>query len=280
MFRQSKYERTDDDSRNLSHCPRRRPGGGMETIMKQHLRKIHTYVKPYSAPPCREEHIQKTIRRSAQAFCEHEAEHLLSASEFLYTQGRYIRKRWWFLQGLLLLLLWIYMKYTGSGPHIQRCMGILVPFFALLIMPELWKDRMADAVEIECTTLYSLRQMYAARMFLFALVDLFLITAFLTMISVTMQIQTAELIIQFFLPFNVTCCICFQSLYSRQRRSEPVALFLCMLWITFWTRIILTDRIYELITLPVWGLLLAGSVFWLYGCIRKVWKNCRMLPYK
>lgn len=251
----------------------------METTMKHYFRKIHLCAKQYPASFCREEHIQETILRSAQAFCEHEAEELLSAPEFLYIQSRYIRRRWWFLQGLLLFLLWIYMKYAGSGPYTQRCMGTLVPFFALLIMPELWKDRMSDAAEIEYTTLYSLRQMYAARMFLFALADLFLITVFLTMASVTLQIRMAELIIQFFLPFNVTCCICFQSLYSRQRRSEPGALLLCMLWTIFWTRIILTDRIYEAISLPVWGLLLAGSVFWLYGCIKKMWRNCRMLPY-
>ena len=145
-------------------------------------------------------------------------------------------------------------------------------------MLELLADRMADTVEIECTTLYSLRQAYAARMLLFALVDLFLITVFLSMVSVTMQVQASELIIQFFLPFNVTCCICFRSLYSRQRRSELSALFLCTFWVTFWVRIVLADRIYNAITLPVWGLLLMGSVLWLYGCIRKVWKNCGVLP--
>lgn len=248
----------------------------METFMKPNWKKIHAYAKPYPAPSCREEQIRETVRRSVQAFREHEAEQLLSAPEFLYAQSRYIRKRWWLLQGLLLLLLWVYLKYSGSGPYIQRSMGILVPLFVLLIMPELWKDRMADAVEIECTTLYSLRQIYAARLFLFALADLFLITVFLAGVSVTMQVRAVELIVQFFLPFNVTCCICFRSLYSRQRRSELSALFLCLFWITFWSRITWTDRIYDAITLPVWGLLLTGSALWLCCCIRKIWKNCGM----
>ncbi len=250
----------------------------METDMKYRSRKLQSYIRRHPLPPCREDAIRQTITKSTQAFCEHEAEQPLSAAEFLYAQGRYIRKRWWGLQALLLFLLWAYMRGTGSGPHVQRAMGILVPLFSLLIMPELWKDRMADTVEIECTTLYSLRQAYAARMLLFALVDLFLVTVFLSMVSVTMQVQASELIIQFFLPFNVTCCISFRSLYSRQRRSELSALFLCTFWVTFWVRIVLADRIYNAITLPVWGLLLMGSALWLCGCIRKVWKNCGILP--
>ena len=130
--------------------------------MRHRSGKLQSYIRRHPAPPCREDAIRQTITKSTQAFCEHEAEQPLSAAEFLYAQGRYIRKRWWGLQALLLLLLWVYMRGTGSGPHMQRAMGILVPLFSLLIMPELWKDRMANTVEIECTTLYSLRQAYAA----------------------------------------------------------------------------------------------------------------------
>lgn len=57
-------------------------------------------------------------------------------------------------------------------------MGTLAPLFVVLVLPELWKNRSSGALEIECTAYYSLRQIYAARMVLFGLVDLALLTLF------------------------------------------------------------------------------------------------------
>lgn len=51
--------------------------------------------------------------------------------------------------------------------------------FAVLIMPELWKNRNTGAMEIEGTTFYTLRQMYAARIMAFALADGFILGIFL-----------------------------------------------------------------------------------------------------
>lgn len=57
-------------------------------------------------------------------------------------------------------------------------MGAAAPLFALLILPELWKNQSSHTLEIECTTCYSLRQIYGARIFLFALVDITLLSIF------------------------------------------------------------------------------------------------------
>ncbi|KAI4450280.1 hypothetical protein C823_004813 [Eubacterium plexicaudatum ASF492] len=122
--------------------------------------------------PCNESNMQEAILKSKKAYYKTEEEKFLSKAEFLYQQSRYIKKRWWLIQGLLL-------KYLGSNCYIQRSIGIAAPLFVLLIIPEMWKNRNANAMEVECTTLYSIRQVYAARMILFAFVDLVLLSLFL-----------------------------------------------------------------------------------------------------
>ena len=58
--------------------------------------------------------------------------------------------------------LWWLLVYTESGAYVKKGMGMAASLFAVLIMPELWKNRNTGAMEIEGTTFYTLRQMYAA----------------------------------------------------------------------------------------------------------------------
>lgn len=223
----------------------------------------------------KEADIQKTVLRSKQAFYDSQAEQSLTKAEFLYQQGKYIKKRWWVLQGLLLLLLWMFLKYTESTYYIQRITGIVSPVFVLMIIPEIWKNKSVNAMEVECAAFYSIRQVYAARMVLFALADLILLSLFFLTVSCTVRIETEEFALQFFVPFNVACCICFRLLYSKRTDSEYLALLLCMVWIVVWGEVVLHETLYEALSGPVWAaLLLLSGLYWGYS-IRKGQKQCR-----
>ncbi len=222
-----------------------------------------------------ERHLQETIRRAKNVFYENEGKEMLSHAEFLYQQSRYIHKRWWILQGILLLMLWIMLILIDSGFYIQRFMGIAASLFAVLLLPELWKNRSSGALEIESTAYYSLRQIYSARMFLFALVDMFFLSIFSLAVVWTGKIPMEEMVIHFFLPFIVSCCICFHILYSSRSGSESLAIILCMVWCTVWTQLILSEKIYEAISLPVWFLMTAAAVLYLGYCIYRGQRSCR-----
>ena len=129
-------------------------------------------------PQPREEAVQATVRAATQAFRQREASRPLSQLEFLRQQAQFLHKRWWLLQGAVLVLLWWLLQSAGTAYEVQRAMGTLAPLFVVLVLPELWKNRSSGALEIECTAYYSLRQIYAARMVLFGLVDLALLTLF------------------------------------------------------------------------------------------------------
>lgn len=221
--------------------------------------------------PVNELQIQETIRQSEKAFWEAEDIAALSKVDFLFQQSKYIKKRWWVIQGLVLFLLWVFLQYTDSNYYIQRCIGIAAPLFVIILVPEMWKNKNADATEIECTSYYSLRQIYAARMILFAVVDLFLLSIFFCLVLCTTQILLGTFIIQFFIPMNVTCCICFRTLYSKRGSlgSQALSLLLCMIWCVVWVEIVLKESIYMAISVPMWWILLALSCLYLGYCIRK-----------
>ncbi len=240
-------------------------------------KKIRSYSHEALADYQNECKIKEAVQRSKKAFCESETEHFLSYPEFIYQQGRYIHKRWWVLQGLILAALWWILQITESNIYIQRSMGIIASLFVILIVPEFWKNRSSASAEIECTAYYSLRQVYAARMIIFAAVDLLLLSSFFAAVSVTGRLTVGEILIQFFIPFNVTCCICFRTLCSTRLGSEYMALLFCMVWVAIWVLILLDENIYAAVSVPIWGGLLAASILYLGYSIRKMQKCCEII---
>lgn len=211
--------------------------------------------------PCDEEKIRETISVSKAAFLAGESEQTVSHLEFLYQQGKYIQKRWWLLQGLLLALACVLLHWGETDFTLRRILGLTGPLFVILILPEVWKNRSFDALEVEGTTFYTLRSIYAARLTLFAGVDLVLLSAFFAGASFLAKVTLWEMLTQLVLPLNVTCCICFGTLYSRRIHSEPLALLLCFLWSGVWSMVILDDTVFQAISVPVWIAMLAASVF-------------------
>lgn len=221
--------------------------------------------------------LQEVLRKSKDAFYANEAEEVLSAAEFLRWQGKYIHKRWWVLQGAVLFVLWALLELAESSCDMQRYMGIAAPMFAVLVLPELWKNRGIHAMEIESSAYYSLRQVYAARIVLFALADSLLLCCFFLAAVPSGKMMAEELIIQFFLPYLVTCCICFRTLYSRKINSEIFALFLCIVWCAVWTQLVLDHKIYDAVSTPIWLVMIAISLLYLGYCIYRGQKNLEKL---
>lgn len=157
----------------------------------------------------REEKIQETIETSKERFLLAEAEKTLSYRSFLYTQFRLIKKRWWLFQILILVALWAVFPLADDALYAYRSMGVAAALFIILIIPELWKNKTNQCMEIESATYYSLRQVYSARMLLFGIVDVFIITVFCGAASISLKLSLTDLLIQFLFPLVVTACICF-----------------------------------------------------------------------
>lgn len=210
---------------------------------------------------CEESKIQETIDASRKAFLAGESDRTVSHMEFLYQQCRYIKKRWWLMQGLLLAFVCLLLVGTDTDVLARRVLGLTGPLFIILIYPEIWKNRSFGAVEVECTTLYTLRAIYAARLTLFAGVDVVLLSLFYAAASALTRLTLWQMLTQFLLPFNVTCCICFATLYSKRIYSQTLSLLLCVLWAAGWYSLIANDAVFSTISVPVWVFLLTASVY-------------------
>lgn len=235
--------------------------------MKRTDRRLTAWMDGFT-PETHEEKVMETVNAAKAAFLVHESETPLGSLAFLYLQSRYIRKRWWIAQACLLAVLWFMLRTCGTGLMIRRSMGIAAPVFAMLLIPEIWKNKSSRSLEIECASYYSVRQVYAARFVLFALADTLLLTLFFAA-SATAGIAATELVTDFLIPMTVTCCICFRTLASRHISSEFLCTLLCFVWTALWTALVLREGIYARITGPVWAGIAAMALVYLAYSVRQ-----------
>lgn len=221
--------------------------------MKQYEKKIESYQTLIQKGYVRESAVRNVMKQCA-GIMSRQDDRRASYFGFLHEQFKFIRKRWWALQGGSLLLLWMLLADYGEGANADRVLG------ALSVI----------------SSYYSLRQICSARILMFAAVDLTMITIFFAVSFSTLQISAYRIVIDFLVPFNISCCICFRLLYSKWQEMEYIAVFLSTACIFAWSLIVSSDFIYERISMPVWiGLLLLSFVYLIY-CIWKSQCNCEI----
>lgn len=242
--------------------------------MKNLKREIKKIKENEQFPNPREEKILKAIQKSKQAFLESEQSQTIYSFEFLFVQAKYIRKYWWVLQAVILLILWGFLYSTQSLSVMNRGFSIFAPIFAIILIPELWKNIRTQSTEIENVAYFTLRKVYASRLIIFGMTDLILLSLFLVITFMTIKIPIFDVLIQFLVPFNFSCCICFTILCSNRFKSEYLALSLCLIWSLIWYRVVINEELFLAITKVVWIGLLILSFLYMIFLIRKILKNC------
>ena len=238
--------------------------------MRRYQKRIKEYRKLIQERYVREAAVQKVISRW-ETTAAGKDDRRISYFEFLYEQSRFIEKKWWGLQGAVLLLLWYLLKDNGMNVLMERMTGELAAVFAILIIPEIWKNRRYSSVAVEKASYYSLRQICAARILLFAAVDMAMVTVFF---AAALQTQTGGIMaywlaVNFLLPLLMSCCICFRLLCSRRQGMEYTAAALCIICSLVWLTVMVNNAFYERIAVPVWIGLILLFLGYLIFCIQK-----------
>lgn len=237
--------------------------------MNQIEKALTAYKKEYFTRPD-ESKIKDTLVMAKESFYENAVRRETYYMEFMYQQIRFIRKRWWVLQFLSLLFAASAIQGMEDDKWVQRMLCVTATLFGVFLMPELWKNRSANAVEVEEAAYYSLRQIYAARLLTFAAVDGIFVSAFAGITVMTTSVSIWEIVIQFFLPMTVTCCICLRTLCSRHISSEYPACFLSLTGCFVWVQVILSDAVYGRISTPLWIAVCCAVLLYLTYMVRKV----------
>ena len=240
----------------------------LEKMMQNY--KTETKVIP------REEKILETIQKSKEVMMEVQSEHTMSYGEFLFSQFRLIRKRWWMLQAALLIVTFFLMNYLDDSEYLMRTIGTSSVLFIVMIIPEFWRNKESDSLQIEATCLYSLRQIYSARVFLIGVADVFMITLFMLVCCVGMRMHFMDILVQFLFPMVVAAGICFAMLNSRAL-NEAASMLGCFLWSVIWWMVTMNDFIYTKITFPVWSILFGLASCFLIGAVYKAIHDCNRL---
>ena len=238
------------------------------------LEKELRMYKEQRAVVAKEEKILETIGKSKELFFLCEQQHPIHYVEFLIAQFQLIRKRWWVLQMLMLGLVFIILPNMQNKTSMIRILGVIGVLFVVLIIPEFWKNKSYDCMQIEGTCFYSLRQIYTARMIWFGMIDMFILTFFCMTIRGKLGLATVELFVQFLFPMLVAACICFGTLCSNIPANEGTAILFCLLWNVVWCFIILNEAVYEAITFPIWCALFVFFIAFLAGAVYKTIYDC------
>ena len=225
--------------------------------------------------PVREEKILQAVESSMRKLEQAQFEQPIDIWEFLFQQSRFIKKNWWLMQAILLCLLYWYVQLFGNPQTIRQALGIAAPLFVILVIPELWKNTSNNALDIEGTTMYTLQQVYAARLILFAGVDLLLLSVFCICTSLSHTLSLWDIMTQFIIPMNVTCCIALTCLYCPRIGNQSFSILLCLLFAMMWREVVRTEQIYKAITIPTWYALLFLSMTYMGYCLFRGQQNLR-----
>lgn len=215
--------------------------------------------------------LENTIQKSKKVVVNRESKYI-SYIEFIYRQSTFIKKRWWLLQMLVLFTLWIMLRDAVDETYIQKLLGIGSPIFAVFLLPEIWKNITNSCTEIEDSSYYPLRKIYSARILLFALIDITLITIFFIFTKVPVKI----FLINFVIPFNVCCCIIFDTLCKYRNRRDYSAIAF-VIWTTIWVLLSSNNKIYNFIAGPIWIFLLFLSFVYFAYYVKKVSVSAKFL---
>ncbi len=230
--------------------------------------KLLKKMRCYDPIPARESHVDATVQSALDAHYDQQKLFSLNRLEFLWSQFTMTRKRWWILQSLLLLVTQKILPNMDTKYMQIRSLGVIGCLFVVMIIPELWRNQGNNSLQIEASCLYSLRQIYAARVTLFGVVDTVLLTLFYLLLR-QFGFLPLEVVGHFLLPVTVTACICFWMLCGKQNWGEAASLTVSLTWSAVWWLIVMNEQVYTLILPTVWAGLLGIFLLLLALVLRK-----------
>ena len=220
------------------------------------------------------EEIEIIVNKSREILIGQGKKRLLSFQEFIYVQARQIKKRWWLFQVILLFVLGLFIESNQDIYYIDRCLGIAGALFVIFLVPELWKNSQYKCMEIEMSSFFSIRQIYAARILVLGVVDILMLLLFGIIAYCVWGMSFNSIIFQFLLPMVVTACICFKALEKQKVFNSTLTVALCFIWCALWWGITSIEIVYEKIMFPILCAILIASVFFLLMTINRFLKNC------
>ena len=214
--------------------------------------------------------IDNTVFKATELIIEKEQISRINFAEFLIFQMKIMRKRWWILQGTLLLFACQWLYISGDANYIYRGMSIFATLFVILIIPELWGNMKFKSMEIEEASLFDLRKVYAAKLIAFGVVDTIFLTFFCTTATQFQNILFVDILKQFVFPVMIAATICMMAFSCSKPFNELATMIICIVANSIWMAVALSETIYSKITPLIWIGLFAVCISLIIYNVRKI----------
>lgn len=218
--------------------------------------------------------ISQIVKKAGNVLYEQAEKNMLSYHQFLNIQLKQIQKRWWVLQAFLLIMICFWIHSDRDGYYVNRSLGIAGAMFIIFLVPELWKNEKNKCLEIEMSSYFSIRQIYAARICILGIVDIFMITVFGVVVHFACDQPVYSIVFQFLLPMVVTASICFKTLDGKNALNSGCAIIMCFIWVGIWWGITSIGGIYDAVIYPIWAVVLMAAIIYLIITIKQFFDNC------
>ncbi|OPJ61444.1 hypothetical protein [Clostridium oryzae] len=247
------------------------------------MRKSHEKnfsIDKLEVPRYSQKKLEETVLKSKSIFEENAQKKKASEWEFLISQFFIIKKSFWILQALVIVIFISWVNIFNSSEisgDVSVYFAVFVPLFVISAIPEVWKNIQFRALEIENTTYFTLKKVYVARILIIGMYDLLLASILLCTIAYITSTPLYMLIIYFLVPFNTTCCICFIALGSKRRlNSSSFAVSLCTIWTGICYGLAKNIKIYEMVQEKLWYVLIMLSFVYLFRVMTKAISDTKM----
>lgn len=241
--------------------------GYSDERLEELLRKI---PEKHNAEPSQEA-IEKTIFRAREIIEKEGKMNCLNFAEFILLQLQIMQKRWWIFQIILLIFAGEWISISGNEGYTHRGLSIIAALFIIAIIPELWKNKENRSFEIEESSLFNLRRVYAAKLIGFGVVDTVLLTSFCIMMMQLQNILFADILKQFVFPIMIAATICLMAFSHKRKFNELVTMLVCMTANILWMIVVVNEAVYYGITPWIWSCLFAVCmcliIYYIYKAI-------------
>ena len=216
------------------------------------------------------EAIDKLVFKAKEFINSEENENRIGFIEFIALQIKIMKKELLFAQMLLLFFAGYWLSISKEIVYMQRGLSVLAALFVIFIIPELWKNIENKSMEIEKSSLFDLRRVYAAKLIAFGLIDTGILTVFCVYAVEIQKILVVDLLGQFVFPIMISSIICMMAFSRKRYLNQFVTMIICLAANMGWMLIILNDNLYLKITPIVWILIFIMCALLLFYFIQKV----------
>lgn len=240
---------------------------------------IENVIKNENIPNFSDKSLKDTIEKSKIIYKNSKKNKLISNTEFLLLQVKYINKKLWLSQ-LIIVFLFSVLLLNDTSENISQVSSIYfslaIPLLVICAIPEIYRNIQHESFEIESCSYFSLKKVYLSKLLIIGMVDLIFATIIISLTSKATGLPFYQLIIYFLVPFNSTCCICFTSMSNLEKKSSYLnCISIGLIWTVILYSLSKYTYIYEILQNRIWIVLIIMSMFYMAFIIKKFLANTR-----